>query len=239
MSIAVSNDYNICLSYFPFRYSLRLCYDHTPVARDMPHIHGHNHNASKLRHNYTASAANNAHESDVGKQDTSPTPQVSSPTHPRTHSPDSYDGHLSAMDSYGSTSSTASGSSTGTGTGYGSGSGSTQSNANNLAKDRYAPNMLQSTASGHQIQEETKRAETELKAKSNGNESNRSDTGSEELRRILDQHQRLIEQLLKDREGTNKLLQKVEKEISDLKTENQALQVIITTNQTVYLSILI
>ncbi len=200
----------------------------------MPHIHAHNHNTSKLRHNYTASAANNAHEAEVGKQDTSPTPQVSSPTHPRTHSPDSYDGQLSAMDSYGSTSSTASGSSTGTGTGYGSGSGSAQNNANNLAKDRYAPNMLQSTASGHQIQEETKRAETELKAKS-GNDSNRSDTGSEELRRILDQHQRLIEQLSKDREGTNKLLRKVEKEISDLKSENQALQVTIIAKKCLFI----
>ena len=49
--------------------------------------------------------------------------------------------------------------------------------------------------------------------------------GGDDVRRLLDQQQRILEQLMKDREGTNKTLRKVEKDLTDLKGENIVLQV--------------
>lgn len=48
--------------------------------------------------------------------------------------------------------------------------------------------------------------------------------GGNDLRRLLEQQQMILEQLMKDREGTNHTLKKVESDLSELRHQNQALQ---------------
>lgn len=58
----------------------------------------------------------------------------------------------------------------------------------------------------------------------NNNNSNNNGFNGNDLRRLLEQQQTILDQLMKDREGTSNALKKVESDLSDLKNQNQVLQ---------------
>lgn len=123
------------------------------------------------------------------------------------------------MNSYGSTSSTGSASS-----GAG-GNGSARSAPSNGPSP--GPNAAHQPRYFHLAESNTQNTnsstDTAIHMK---HRRHHSDGGSaEELRKLYDQQQKILDQLMKDREGTYKLLKKVEKDISELRGENQQLQV--------------